>query len=224
MTDSAVAATPNPDTSFRCWICLEDEQSLEHMISPCACVGTNQWVHMECVKMYCLQHLANHEPVGQRLQVKCPICKTDYRIAETSTSDDLDGFRASWREYVQWSTDRHLIIRHARFLLLIGPLAASALVTWSSLLAYWAVAFTEGPGEMLMESDTVQTVASTNAAGALRYYLLDPLLLFAVNATEHDAWRMDSEPSHAESKSPGYRVIMRCIRPRCLCRGVPWAS
>ena len=45
---TTLADAPTPQTSHRCWICLGDEESLEDMISPCACVGTNQWVHQQC--------------------------------------------------------------------------------------------------------------------------------------------------------------------------------
>ena len=34
--------------SYRCWICLEDAETIDGMISPCSCVGTNRWVHEDC--------------------------------------------------------------------------------------------------------------------------------------------------------------------------------
>lgn len=44
-------AEADDDNTVRCWICLDDE-SLDDgdagMIAPCACVGTNQWVHEAC--------------------------------------------------------------------------------------------------------------------------------------------------------------------------------
>ena len=40
------AATPaEPVKDYRCWICLGDEEQLDDMISPCACVGTSRYVH-----------------------------------------------------------------------------------------------------------------------------------------------------------------------------------
>ena len=47
------------DTSARCWICLEDDESHIGMIAPCACTGTNQWVHESCLKTYCLQFVTD---------------------------------------------------------------------------------------------------------------------------------------------------------------------
>ena len=50
MPCSAPMPTAEDDT-VRCWICLDDE-SLDDpdagMIAPCACVGTNKWVHEAC--------------------------------------------------------------------------------------------------------------------------------------------------------------------------------
>ena len=46
-----MASSVDEDNLVRCWICLDDE-SLDDpnagMIAPCACVGTNQWVHEAC--------------------------------------------------------------------------------------------------------------------------------------------------------------------------------
>ena len=157
------------DTGYRCWICLDDSDSLEGMISPCACVGTNQYVHQECVKTYCLQHLSNHEPSSRELNVACPICKTQYTITEQSAAatsaasgdggsasgavSAADGLGGNWSEFTQWSTDRHLLLRHGRFLLLVAPLVGASLISWSWLLAYWHDLYVHGPGEPLMEGE-----------------------------------------------------------------------
>jgi hypothetical protein len=44
------AEQPEAEGTHRCWICLEDAETLEGMISPCACVGTNRWVHEDCAQ------------------------------------------------------------------------------------------------------------------------------------------------------------------------------
>ena len=46
-------ATEDSDEA-RCWICLGDETDLDNagMIAPCACVGTNQWVHESCARAF----------------------------------------------------------------------------------------------------------------------------------------------------------------------------
>ena len=47
---AGAASSGDSASAFRCWICLTDETDLDEagMIAPCACVGTNQWVHEDC--------------------------------------------------------------------------------------------------------------------------------------------------------------------------------
>jgi len=122
------------------------------MLSPCACVGTNQWVHEDCVKEYCLQHLSSREPTSRDLMVVCPICKTLYNITETPKSSSSQG-TSTWRDLTQWTTDRQLLLRHVRFLLLVMPVVCSALVTWSQLIIYWRDLYMDGPGEPLLDGN-----------------------------------------------------------------------
>ena len=138
------------DTSARCWICLEDDDSHTGMIAPCACTGTNQWVHESCLKTYCLQFLAARSSSSASLNVPCPICRTDYQI--TATVDQPSSSVASWRDLFSFSsTDQQLLLRHMRFFFLIAPLLGSSCVAWTWLYSYWTDIYQNGWGPPLME-------------------------------------------------------------------------
>lgn len=109
-------------SSFRCWICLEDQPSTHAMLSACDCVGTNRYVHESCLNTYCLRTLADNEHRQHDLDVCCPICRGKYIIEREASSV------ASWRELVRCtSTDWQLLLRHCRFFLLILPVSLSTL-------------------------------------------------------------------------------------------------
>ncbi len=141
-------------TTYRCWICLDDSDTLDGMIAPCRCVGTNQWVHEDCVKTYCLQHLTHHEPSSQEMKVSCPICKTPYRMVEGPTTTSV--CTATWGDFTQWTTDKQLLLRQTRFCLLVTPLVVSAVVTWSWLICYWLDLYHNGAGEPLMDNERLE--------------------------------------------------------------------
>lgn len=132
----------------RCWVCLDDEAAgSAGWIAPCACVGTNKWVHEECLKSYCLQHLAQNP--SPSLHVACPICKAVYRITPRAERPGLLG----WRELVQFtSTDRQLLLRHFRFFFLVVPLLGSTILGWVWLTRYWDDVYRNGFGPMLREA------------------------------------------------------------------------
>lgn len=126
--------------SSRCWICLDDEDSLEGMISPCSCTGSTKWVHKSCLKTYCLQHLASHP--SATLSVSCPICRSPYSIVPRQV-----GFNAPWRELLRCtSTDQQLLLRHCRFALLVLPLITTTTLAWCWLFPYWEDVVTNGHG------------------------------------------------------------------------------
>lgn len=149
-----MVAEPEAEGSFRCWICLEDTETLDGMISPCACVGTNRWVHEDCMqaiqislsfhapfsdfararahvascaglKTYCLQFLAsNHSANSPSLQVACPICRKEYKITAQH-----DSSTASWRELFRWSSTDHQLLCVIRAVALrVEPLPQAACV------------------------------------------------------------------------------------------------
>ena len=59
---------------FTCRMCLE-EDTLENLIEPCKCKGTQQYVHATCLRRWRRQfgHMHVH-------RVRCQICKTDYSV------------------------------------------------------------------------------------------------------------------------------------------------
>jgi hypothetical protein len=63
--------------TLRCWICFGDD-SLDNLISPCACKGTQQMVHNECLVQW-LQIKVERRTAGGAL--RCDICKTPYEVA-----------------------------------------------------------------------------------------------------------------------------------------------
>jgi len=160
-----LADAPTPQTSYRCWICLGDEESLEDMISPCSCVGTNQWVHHQCLKTYCLQYLAMHP--SPSLRVPCPICRTDYQIVPR-TNRDLAMSPMTWRQLLRWTnTDRELLQRHCRYLLLVAPLLASTVLAWRWMYGYWDDLWYHGDGPPLM-TDGLPTAREVGGPPMLR--------------------------------------------------------
>lgn len=133
------------ESEYRCWVCLEDSDTLDGMIAPCKCVGTNKWVHDDCLKTYCLQALAAN-PVSA-LKVGCPICKSEYTIVPREGRRRMQ----TWRElFAVTSTDRQLVLRHCRFFLLAAPLVLSTLICWAWLVAFWRELYLHGLGEPLM--------------------------------------------------------------------------
>ena len=139
-------AETGAEEEYRCWICLADEERLDDMISPCACVGTNRYVHEACIKTYCLQYLAIHP--SPELRVPCPICRSDYQIVPRGALR-LD--RAGWRALLRFtSTDRELLLRHCRYVLLIAPLLASTVLAWRWVYDYWEDLWERGSGPPLL--------------------------------------------------------------------------
>jgi len=137
------------------------------MIAPCSCVGTNQWVHESCLKTYCLQYLATHAANAPSLRVACPICRSDYQITARGTSS------AGWRDLLRWSsTDRQLLLRHARFFFLVAPLVASWVLAFSWLGSYWEDLYRNGPGEPLMEASAATDYESGPQVMPFKTFLL----------------------------------------------------
>ncbi|KAL3930751.1 MAG: hypothetical protein SGPRY_001406 [Prymnesium sp.] len=135
-------------SSFRCWICLEDQPSTHAMLSACDCVGTNRFVHESCLNTYCLRTLADNEHRQHDLDVCCPICRGKYVIEREASSV------ASWRELVRCtSTDWQLLLRHCRFFLLILPLLVTSTLSWCWLYAYWDDLYRNGSGPPLLAGD-----------------------------------------------------------------------
>jgi len=56
-----------------CRICLSDDV-IQNMISPCLCIGTNKYVHEECLKNFII--LSDN----QLFKKECYICKYEYKF------------------------------------------------------------------------------------------------------------------------------------------------
>jgi hypothetical protein len=70
------------------------------------------------------------------LRVPCPICRTDYQIVPR-THRDLAMSPMTWRQLLRWTnTDRELVQRHCRYLLLVAPLLASTVLAWRWMYGY----------------------------------------------------------------------------------------
>lgn len=186
---------------YRCWICLEDSETLDGMIAPCACAGTNRWVHESCLKTYCLEHLASNAASSPSLRVACPICCTDYQITTRGGTLPLSG----WRDMMAWTkTDSQLLLRHARFFFLIAPLVGSSLIAWSWLGMYWRDLHRNGPGEPLMEGAAADSTSPAPPGEALRALLLWlPGFLRRVFETQlSEEYFAASPPEGTHSSSP----------------------
>ena len=42
---------------YQCRICLEEEENLDKLISPCRCSGTSKYVHIDCLKRWRYQDI-----------------------------------------------------------------------------------------------------------------------------------------------------------------------
>lgn len=70
------------------------------------------------------------------LRVPCPICRTVYQIVPR-THRDLAMSPMTWRQLLRWTnTDRELLQRHCRYLLLVAPLLASTILAWRWMYGY----------------------------------------------------------------------------------------
>ena len=60
---------------YQCRICLQDD-TMENLISPCKCIGTQKYVHSNCLASWRRQFERMHIH-----RVRCQICKGDYTVA-----------------------------------------------------------------------------------------------------------------------------------------------
>ena len=59
---------------YQCRICLEEEENLDKLISPCRCSGTSKYVHIECLKQW------RYQDIDAPGFYKCMECNEDYII------------------------------------------------------------------------------------------------------------------------------------------------
>ena len=59
---------------YQCRICLEEEEDLDKLISPCRCSGTSKYVHIECLKQW------RYQDVDAPGFYRCMECNENYII------------------------------------------------------------------------------------------------------------------------------------------------
>ena len=59
---------------YQCRICLQDD-TMENLITPCNCIGTQKYVHSNCLALWRRQFERMHIH-----RVRCQICKGDYTV------------------------------------------------------------------------------------------------------------------------------------------------
>ncbi|GMI07981.1 hypothetical protein TrLO_g91 [Triparma laevis f. longispina] len=72
--------TSEPISDRMCYMCFDEEESEENpMISPCACTGDTQYVHLGCLRKW---HKTGNESevcAVTSVMASCSVCKTKYR-------------------------------------------------------------------------------------------------------------------------------------------------
>ena len=74
----------------------------------------------------------------------------------------------TWRQLLRWTnTDRELLQRHCRYLLLVAPLLASTALAWKWMYGYWDDLWNHGDGPPLM-TDALPTAREVGGPPMLR--------------------------------------------------------
>ena len=60
--------------TYQCRICLEEEENLDKLISPCRCSGTSKYVHIECLRRW------RYQDVDAPGFHRCMECNENYII------------------------------------------------------------------------------------------------------------------------------------------------
>ncbi|CAK0880633.1 unnamed protein product, partial [Prorocentrum cordatum] len=74
----AVRALQDPAELEACWICLGEERNsaeLGRLCSPCACRGSQGYVHMRCLKQWVQKSVDNTYGRDVLRTLRCPTCK-----------------------------------------------------------------------------------------------------------------------------------------------------
>ena len=82
MNEEKQQLTQNPNNiyeeqmqeTYQCRICLEEEDNLELLISPCRCSGTSKYVHKKCLRIW------RHQDINSPGFSKCMECNEEYII------------------------------------------------------------------------------------------------------------------------------------------------
>jgi len=72
----------NNDT-YMCRICLDEQDTLDDLISPCRCSGSSKYVHVECLQKW------RNTSRGETGENICMECRTEYIIRKTHDREHL---------------------------------------------------------------------------------------------------------------------------------------
>ena len=75
--------------SYMCRICLDEEDTLDELISPCRCSGSSKYVHIDCLQKW------RNTSRGQRGENICMECHTEYIIRKTHDREKLINIETS---------------------------------------------------------------------------------------------------------------------------------
>ena len=62
--------------SKQCRICLEENEDLDNLFSPCSCTGTQKFVHKKCLERWRQENIKNDN------YYRCQECRTEYETIE----------------------------------------------------------------------------------------------------------------------------------------------
>ena len=79
--------------TFQCRICLEDEDDLDTLISPCRCSGTSKYVHKTCLQIW------RYQDVNSPGFSRCMECNEEYIILNNIEIEDENLFSVFDRVY-----------------------------------------------------------------------------------------------------------------------------
>ncbi len=63
-----------------CWVSLDDDTSEEELVSPCACSGSMEYVHLDCLRRWQLQRWKQYGGGRGRQMSRCDVCKGELRV------------------------------------------------------------------------------------------------------------------------------------------------
>jgi hypothetical protein len=72
--------------TYQCRICLEDEEDLDTLISPCRCNGTSKYVHKTCLRRW------RYQDINSTGFHRCMECNEEYIILNNVELEDEDLF------------------------------------------------------------------------------------------------------------------------------------
>jgi hypothetical protein len=74
ISEEKYAISEQKNEVFQCRICLEDEENIDLLVSPCRCSGTSKYVHVECLRIW------RYQDINADGFSRCMECNEDYII------------------------------------------------------------------------------------------------------------------------------------------------